>query len=136
MKRVRFWSRLLLLVHLFVCFVWLYLFRAEDRVPIWMVHVFLWSILGVQFTWGLTVGLMVGPGRRQRRCLWFSLLTIFMPLYFVGPLLRIIQHFFGYGHAVVWLTIFAAILACETFGGVMLGAMLHGRARRQFDEFD
>jgi hypothetical protein len=134
MRRVRFWSRLLLYVHLFVCLLWLYLFRSDGKVPEWMIHVFLWSILGVQFTWGLTVGLIFGPSRKRRQCLWFSLLTVFMPLYLIGPLLRIIQHFLGFGHAAVWLAIFAAILACETFGGVMLGAKLHGDASRNWDD--
>src|SRR5258708_20060561 len=135
MKRIRLWARLLLLVHLFVCFVWLYLVRAEDQVPVWMIHVFLWSILGVQFTWGLTVGLMFGPGRKSRKRLWFSLLTVFMPLYLIGPILRLIQYFLGYGHAAVWLAIFAAILPCDTFRGLILAPNPHGNASRNDDDF-
>src|SRR5437588_3859715 len=119
-------SKLLLIGHLIVCLVWLYLFRTESRPPIWMIHVFLWSIIGVQFTWGFTVGYSVGPSRRRRGLLWWSLLTIFMPLYFIGPLVSIIHQTMGLGVALVYFGLFVAILASETFGGVMLGAKLHG----------
>jgi hypothetical protein len=117
-------ARILLWIHLFLCSVWLFLFRAQHQPPTWMLHVFLWSILGVQFTWGYTVGLLVGPGRKRRPLLWWSLLTVFMPLYVVGPIC-----FFLALHNILialgYFAVFVMILACETYCGVLLGAKTH-----------
>lgn len=124
MKKVRSLSKSLLWLHLFVCVVWLCLFRLSD-LPLWTVHVFLWSILGIQFTWGFTVGLRVGPSRSSRQSLWWSLLTIFMPLYFFGPILCLMAHFQGLFIALMYLLCFTAILGSETFCGVLLGAKYH-----------
>ena len=126
-KNPRHRARLLLWAHLFVCAVWLYLFRAHHEPPDWMFHVFIWSILGVQFTWGYTVGLLVGPSRSRRSLLWWSLLTSFMPLYLVGPLCYFIalhSPFLACGYFAVFVT----ILAGETYCGVMLGAKTHGES--------
>lgn len=116
--------RLLLWMHVFVCAVWLYLFRAQSAPPSWMVHVFIWSILGVQFSWGYTVGLLVGPGRKRRPLLWWSLLTIFMPLYLVGPICYLIA-FHNVFVASGYFAVFVMILACETYCGVLQGAKAH-----------
>ena len=126
MKKARPWIKLLLWMHLFVCLVWLCLFQMERNPPGWMLHVFVWSILAIQFTWGFTVGLMVGPSRRRRWMLWSSLLTLFMPLYFVSFLFRILVYAVGLPLALLYLAIFVMILASETFCGVLLGAKLHG----------
>jgi hypothetical protein len=125
MQKLRYWSKTLLWVHLIVCVVWLYLFHATEEPPGWMLHIFIWSILGIQFSWGFTVGLIVGPGRRRRPLLWWSLLTIFMPLFFIGHLLKAIFLFMGPILALAYLALFTAILACETYGGVLLGAKIH-----------
>ena len=127
MKRPVRLGRTLLWVHLLVCLVWLSLFRGESEPKEWMLHVILWSILGVQFTWGLTVGLLVGPSRSNRGKLWWSLLTIFMPLFPIGHLcFAIATHnlFLGLAYG----TIFAMILASETYAGIMLGAKLHSKS--------
>ena len=115
---------LLLWLHLFVCTVWLFLFHADQDPPGWMLHVFLWSILGVQFTWGYTVGILVGPSRKRRPLLWWSLLTLFMPLYVIGPICTIIA-FHNLFVAFGYFAVFIMILACETYCGVMLGAKKH-----------
>jgi hypothetical protein len=104
--------------------VWLCLFRLQEM-PIWTVHVFLWSILGIQFTWGFTVGLCVGPGRSSRKNLWWSLLTVFMPLYLFGPVLHFLLFIQGPLIALMYLFCFTAILGSETFCGVLLGAKYH-----------
>ncbi len=127
-KGLRRRARLLLLIHLFVCAVWLFLFRSRHEPPNWMLHVFLWSILGVQFTWGYTVGLLVGPSRKRRPLLWWSLLTIFMPLYLVVPICTIIA-FHNLFVAAGYFAVFMLILACETYCGVLQGAMAHGEAK-------
>ena len=129
MKRIRRLSKLLLWCHLFVCAVWLYLFQTQTEPPHWMIHVFLWSIIGVQFTWGLTVGLMVGPSRRCRGHLWWRLLLVFMPLYFIGTILKAIYLYLGPMVALGYLGVFSAVLACETFCGVMLGARIHSELK-------
>jgi hypothetical protein len=120
-----FWGKLLLWFHLFICIVWLCLFhlgRVGEMPPAWMWHVLIWSVLGIQFTWGFTVGYIVGPGRKRRPLLWGSLLTIFMPLYFVAFLVRGLIAFLGLPLALVYLFFLVALLACETYGGVLLGA--------------
>ncbi|HLJ55517.1 MAG TPA: hypothetical protein VKT77_10810 [Chthonomonadaceae bacterium] len=127
-RRIRRRARLLLWMHLFVCAVWLFLFRSRQEPPGWMIHVFLWSILAVQFTWGYTVGLLVGPSRKRRPLLWWSLLTIFMPLYLIAPLCT----FIAFHNAIValgYFLVFVMILACETYCGVMQGAKAHGLDR-------
>ena len=129
MKKIRALSKSLLWLHLFVCVVWLCLFRVQ-QLPFWTIHVFLWSILGVQFTWGFTVGLRVGPSRTRRQSLWWSLLTIFMPLYLVGPMLCIIALWQGPLIALVYLFFFTALLGSETFCGVLLGAKHHAKLLR------
>ncbi len=125
MKKVRSLSKSLLWLHLFVCVVWLCLMRVQET-PFWAIHVFLWSILAIQFTWGFTVGLCVGPSRASRTSLWWSLLTIFMPLYVVGPILSVVTLFQGPLIAFVYLLCFTALLGSETFCGVLLGAKYHG----------
>jgi hypothetical protein len=124
MKKVCALSKSLLWIHLFVCVVWLCMCRLQ-QLPIWTLHVFIWSILGIQFTWGFTVGLRVGPGRASRPRLWWSLLTVFMPLYLVGPILFFIALSQGMVIAMVYLLCFTAILGSETFCGVLLGAKYH-----------
>ncbi len=122
-------ARLLLWAHGFVCAVWLFLFhvtREGGYAPDWMIHVFVWSILGVQFTWGYTVGLLVGPGRKRRPLLWGSLLTVFMPLFVVGPLCYVIA-FHNLVVACGYFAVFVMILACETYCGVLQGAQAHSR---------
>lgn len=120
-------GRLLLWMHLFVCLVWLYVFRSDDRPPTWMMHVFFWSILGIQFTWGYTVGLLVGPSRSKRGLLWWSLLLIFMPLYPLSYLFRIFLHVFPFPVALTYIALIVSLLGCQTFGGVLLGVRGHGR---------
>ena len=124
MKKVRSLSKSLLWLHLFVCVVWLCLIRQQEM-PFWTIHVFIWSILAIQFTWGFTVGLHVGPSRASRPNLWWSLLTVFMPLYFVGHLLFFITLLQGPLIALIYLFCFTALLGSETFCGVLLGAKYH-----------
>lgn len=127
-NKPRRWARTLLWMHLFVCVVWLYLFRAHREPPEWMGHVVIWSILGIQFTWGFTIGLLVGPARKRRGLLWWSLLTLFMPLYLVGPLCFFIA-LHNMALACIYFSIFVMILTCETYCGVMLGAKAHSKEK-------
>lgn len=135
MKNARAWSRPLLWLHLFVCITWLYVCRffnnpEETMIPIWMLHLFVWSILGIQFTWGFTVGLAVGPSRKKRQQLWWSLLTVFFPLWWIGGLCKILFYTIG-PLALVYMAFFVAILACETYGGVLLGAKIHSESKEE-----
>jgi|SRR5579871_4712886 len=125
MKHPRRLIKPLLWLHLVVCFAWLCLLREYEQ-PAWAGHLILWSILGVQFTWGLTVGLIVGPSRKRRSLLWWSLLTVFMPLIPLTSIVAFIGLYTNLLVALVYLGIFTMILACETFCGVLLGAKLHG----------
>ena len=118
----------LLWLHLFVCCVWLYLFTAHGEPQDWMGHVIVFSILGIQFTWGFTVGLIVGPSRKRRSLLWASLFLIFMPLWVIGHLLRLFLIFLGPLMALFYLALFTIILASETYCGVLLGAKIHSES--------
>ncbi len=123
-------GRLLLWAHLFVCLVWLSIIRGDERAPAWMLHVFFWSILGIQFTWGYTIGLLVGPNRSCRKQLWWSLLLIFMPLYPLSYLFRFFLHVFPFPAALMYIGLIVSLLACQTFGGVLLGVRSHARHER------
>jgi hypothetical protein len=125
MKKIRLWSKLLLWLHLFVCLVWLYMFSPSQEPPGWMGHVIALSILGIQFTWGFTVGLIVGPSRKRRPLLWWSLLTAFLPLWVYGGIAQILFWVFGPLVALLYLAVFIVIVACETYGGVLLGVKVH-----------
>ena len=128
MESARFWGKVLLWVHLFVLCVWLYAYSAIQNgrnAPEWVGHIFIGGIIGVQFTWGYTVGLLVGPSRRKRHKLWWSLITLTLPMWVVGFLLRVLYENMGLWHTAYYLFLFAAVLACETYGGVLLGAKAH-----------
>ena len=127
MKNPRLWQKPLLLLHLFICLVWLYALRVPTEEN-WIVHVLVLSILAVQFTWGFTVGLIVGPGRKRRPLLWWSLLTVFMPLWIYGALIKILFWTSGPLIALLYLAAIVAIVASETYCGVLLGAKMHSEA--------
>ena len=127
MKNPRFWTKALLFLHLCICLVWLYSFHTDELTnPV--LHVILLSILGIQFTWGFTVGLMVGPGRKRRPLLWWSLLTAFMPLWIYGGIGWVLFWTQGPLVALLYLATFAMIVACETYCGVLLGAKMHSES--------
>lgn len=128
MESARFWGKLLLWVHLFVLCVWLYGFQSIQNgreLPIWIVHLLIGGVVGVQFTWGYNVGLLVGPSRRKRHKLWWSLITLTLPMSVIGYFLRELFDNMGFGLTTYYLLLFAAVLACETYGGVLLGAKAH-----------
>lgn len=130
MKTARVLGKLLLWVHLFVCGVWWWAIHTDFHVwPAWVGHLILGSIIGVQFTWSFAVGLLVGPSRRKRGKLWWSLLLIFMPLTIIGRILRNIWDNQGMGPAAFYLTLFTIMLASETYSGVVLGAKAHAEER-------
>lgn len=123
MKNAKGLVKPLLWFHLLLCVIWLYVFRSYE--PRFMpVMLFLWSIVVIQFTWGFTVGLAVGPARKNRSKLWWSMLTIFMPLFFFSaPLFSLFAFHFFVG--LLYLSAIVIILASETYAGVLLGAKMH-----------
>lgn len=127
----RLWAKPLLILHLFVMCVWLYflgiLHGGEGELYEWMMHVLFLSLIGIQFTWGFTVGLIVGPKRQNRNRLWWSLLTISIPASVFGWFLHVIVFSWGILVAALYLAAFVFMLACETYGGVMLGAQIHAQ---------
>jgi len=128
MESARFWGKLLLWVHLFVLCVWLYGFHTIITGGVlreWVGHLVIGGVIGVQFTWGYTVGLLVGPNRRKRHKLWWSLITLTLPMSLVGNLLRAMFDNIGLWQTAYYLMLFTAVLACETYGGVLLGAKAH-----------
>ncbi len=126
MKNAKGLVKPLLWFHLFICVIWLYVFHSYEprMVP---VMLFLWSIVVIQFTWGFTVGLAVGPTRKNRSKLWWSLLTIFMPLFFFSaPIFAFFA--FNLFAGLLYLSAIVIILASETYAGVLLGAKMHSDA--------
>ncbi len=123
-KNPRLWGKPLLVLHLFFCCVWLFLFEARQQPPDWTLALAIWSVFGIQFTWGFTVGLIVGPGRANRLNLWWSLLLSFLPLYFTYFMFLGIME-----GSPFWAIAFAltalVLVASETFCGVLLGAKAH-----------
>ena len=125
-----FWSKAMLGLHLFVCCVWLYLFRTIEQPPNWTIHIFALSLLVIQFTWGVTVGLTVGPSRKRRPLLWWSLMTAFMPLLFISSIVYTLLYELGWFGALLYFAAFLTILASETYTGVMLGVRWHSELEK------
>lgn len=128
MKNPRRWGKPLLWLHLFVCCVWWFLLHATKEPPEWMIHIHIWSVLAIQFTWGFTVGLIVGPSRKNRQSLWWSLLTLFMPLWYLSFISLALLAMLGPVLAAIYVAIFVMILASETYAGVLLGAKMHSQS--------
>ena len=126
MKRARRLAKPLLWMHLIICLVLLYAIRTYDT-PEWMAHVWIWAVLAIQFTWGLTVGLIVGPSRKRRKLLWWSLLLVFIPLLLMLSIVMAALLFAGPLIAMLYLLAFLIILGSETLCGVILGAKLHSQ---------
>ncbi len=125
MQKAKRWGRIGLWMHLGICLIWLNLLRTRSEPHEWMMHIFWWSVLGVQFTWGYTVGLLVGPARKDRPLLWWSLLMVFMPLYVYGAFGAVLLLTYGPLIALIYVLLFAVIVASETYCGVLLGAKMH-----------
>lgn len=121
----RFWAKPLLWFHLFVCIVWLLMFHMQSDLPVWMGHIILLSILLIQFTWGFTVGLIVGPSRKRRGLLWWSLLLLCIPLSVYRILIYFLLMSLSLPLALLYIGAIVAMLACETYGGVLLGVKVH-----------
>jgi len=127
----RLWAIPLVVAHLLLVALWVELFRTGGNVPEWMIYLFWWSVFGIQFTWGFTVGLMVGPARAVRAHLWWSALTAVLPGY-----LLTIYALFALTYLQmnpIWVLLMYGtmlwILACETFCGVLAGASAYIKIR-------
>ncbi len=128
----RQWGKPLLWLHLFVCCIWLYLFRTHNpNPPGWTVHIAVWSILAIQFTWGFTIGLLVGPSRARREMLKWSLLTAFLPLWFVFWLSFGLSLYIGPFIGMLYFLTFVMILTCETVCGILLGARAYAMSDQE-----
>jgi hypothetical protein len=83
----------------------------------------------VQFTWGVTVGLILGPQRNRRRWYWMSLVFIPAPLSFVYIVTMLAYHFISLYLALVCLVVGLGIIISETVAGVIVGIDAHTRFR-------
>ena len=132
MNNPRLWAVPLVILHAFFVGVWGYIFFfSEGYLPTWMAYLAIWTVIGIQFTWGFTIGLMVGPARATRAQLWLSAITAVLPLYFVG-IYCLLLLVYGEMHIAFVLLMFftmAVIFACETFCGVLLGATAYIKIR-------
>ena len=114
----------LLWVHLGFCLIWLAV-MAQINLPQWSGHVWLLSILAVQFTWSYTAGILIGPRRKRRPLLWSCLLLAPMPLWFTWMLTRVFSMVFGPAVAAMYLAVMLLVLGAETWSGLMLGLKHH-----------
>ncbi len=123
MNNPRIWGIPLLVWHFLVLCLWVYLFSPNAQPTEWMVYTAIWTLYSIQFTWGLTVGLIVGPGRATRGQLWWSALFSLLPISILTMnMLYAIVYGFPIGWAILFFVTSLVILACETFCGVLLGA--------------
>ncbi len=134
MSKATLYTKLLLGLHLVLCCIWLIIFRygfSKGAILPWMVHGILWSVLGVQFTWGFTVGMMIGPSRTRRPLLWSSLLLIFYPIYFLRGIVQAAIFIQGWPVGVVYALLIALALAAQTWSGVQRGIVWRYRLREK-----
>jgi hypothetical protein len=135
MNNTKVWGKLLLWIHLFIVSTWLVFFRLIESdptyIPVWIIHIFILSILGIQFSWGFTVGLNVGPSRKKRDNLWWSLLTVFLPVWFFNFLIKGLWQSNEWILALIYGTVFVVLLGCETYCGVLLGVKTHAETKEE-----
>jgi hypothetical protein len=95
----------------------------------WSGSLLAFGLPTVQFTWGFTVGLMLGPHRRYRRWWWASLLFSPVPLSFVYIATMLAYHFVGIDLAFLCVVFGLAVIIAETIAGVIVGMDAHTRFR-------
>ena len=84
----------------------------------------------VQFTWGLTLGLIIGPSRKLRKWYWGSLLFLPIPLGFTRVATWLAFHFVGFSIAAIVLVACVSVIIIETVAGVMVGVDVHSKLRQ------
>lgn len=123
------WTVFLVGWHLQVALIF-FLWDEGRRMPVWTGSVLAFSLPTVQFTWSLTMGLLIGPSRKRRSWFWTTLLLSFIPLSFVRILCFLAYHFVGLYAALCCLTFCLAILFIETFMGIYFGLAWREHLRR------
>lgn len=99
-------------------------------VPEWMAFLAFWSIFGIQFTWGVAIGLFYGPGRATMSRLWLSALPLVIPIYHIGMwCFALLWLYLGWplGWVVLMFLTLAGLFVSQTFCGVLLGAWAHDK---------
>jgi len=97
----------------------------------WSGSLFVFGLLTVQFTWGLTLGLFVGASRKLRRWYWASLLFAAVPLEFTRMVTWLAFHFVGPAIALLCLVAGVAIIIIETAAGIMVGVDIQSRFAKE-----
>jgi hypothetical protein len=126
MQALRRWIGGLLLYHLVLTSVFL-LFGSVLPTTHWSGCLLAFGVPTVQFTWGFTVGLIVGSNRNRRAWYWTSLLLCFIPLWMVRIFCFLAYHFVGLSAAIVCGTVCLAVIVLETYAGILNGIIKHNR---------
>jgi hypothetical protein len=95
-----------------------------------MGSVLVFSLFTVQFSWSLTVALMIGPERRRRKHYWSVLLLSFIPLSAVYGFCMVVYVFLGAEAAVACFLFSLAVLGFEMITGILYGNELRARLQR------
>ncbi len=119
-RAMRNWSIGLLLLHLFFVIA-CNMSQGRLHAPVWAGAVAVFCSLMIQFTWSMTVALMLGPNRRYRRRYGLTLLLIYIPMWLVRLMVLIVAHFFGLWQGLLVLFVCLLVLAAETIGGIFVG---------------
>jgi hypothetical protein len=93
----------------------------------WTGSLFVFGMLTVQFTWGATLGVILGPSRRLRRWYWASLVFAVVPLEFTRMVTWLSFHFVGLQIAILCALVCLSVIVIETVAGVMVGNNIHSR---------
>lgn len=87
----------------------------------WSGSLLAFGLPTVQFTWGFTLGMILGPHRKHRRWYWMALLFLPIPLDFVYIVTMLAYHFVGWEIALVCLAIGLTVVLVETVAGIVVG---------------
>lgn len=122
------WIACMVLYHLVLGIVFLMWGRAVPTTH-WSGSLFVFGMLTVQFTWGVTLGLILGPSRKLRKWYWASLLFLPVPIGFTRILTWLAFHFVGLSIAAIVLVACVTVIIIETVAGVMVGVDLSSKFR-------
>ena len=121
MNRIERWTACLLLWHLLVVIVFVRCWGNPTQHPHWMGSLLVFSLPTVQFTWSLTVAMILGANRRRRKLYWSALLLTFIPGYFLYILCMLAYMFLGLKAALLCLAVGLTVLIGETIAGILFG---------------
>ena len=129
MNALRRWVIGLLIYHAILTTVIL-LFGSVLPTTHWTGSLVVFGIPTVQFTWSMTIGMILGASRRNRPWYWSALLLSFIPLWFVRIACFLAFHFVGTSAAIFVGMVCGGVLIVETVAGVCCGIEANSNCRK------